>query len=41
MGSNLVPTDTSMTLWRPGLSSLDSPEFRIGGPIDNGQIKTH
>lgn len=41
MGSNLVPTETSMTLWRPGITSPSSPDLRIGGPIDTGQLKTH
>jgi hypothetical protein len=41
MGSNLVPTETSLTMWRPGTTSPASPDLRIGGPIDNGQIKTH
>ncbi|MGH9277522.1 MAG: PKD domain-containing protein [Acidimicrobiales bacterium] len=41
MGSDLVPTATSMTLWRPGTTSPAAPDLRVGGPIDNGQIKTH
>jgi hypothetical protein len=41
VGSDLTPTETSMTLWRAGSTSLADPDLRIGGPIDKGQIKTH
>ncbi|HEX2119144.1 MAG TPA: hypothetical protein VHF91_08165, partial [Acidimicrobiales bacterium] len=41
MGSDLIPTETSLTLWRPGQTSPTAPDLHVGGPIDKGQIKTH
>lgn len=41
VGSDLTPTETSLTLWQPGTTSPSNPDLRIGGPIDKGQLKTH